>query len=100
MAAVFILMGVHANPDGKWWRTLVSMRLDTGYQNFFQPNLVRALNSAGQELYIPNYEHSDGYRKMGKPRTMFLGDFTNDPENWTNKCFAGYYTLKSVKIGE
>jgi hypothetical protein len=91
-------MALHTNPDGKWWRTLVSMRLDAGYQNSLQPYLSKALNSPGQVLLIPNYVNSDAYKNLGKPRTMFLRDFTTDPDDWTNKCFAQFYGLQSVRI--
>jgi hypothetical protein len=98
LLAVLLLMALHTNPDGKWWRTLVSMRLDAGYQNSLQPYLTKALNSPGQVLLIPNYVNSDAYKKLGKPRTMFLRDFTSDPDDWTNKCFAQFYGLHSVRI--
>jgi hypothetical protein len=98
LVGVIILMALHANPDGKWWRTLVSMRLDAGYQNALQPYLTKSLSSPGQVLLIPNYEHSVAYKKLGKPHTMFLRDFTSDPDDWTNKCFAQFYGLHSVRI--
>lgn len=98
LIVVLILMALHANPDGKWWRSLVSMRLDAGYQNSLQPYLSKALSSPGQALVIPSYVHSDAYKKFGKPHTMFLRDFTSDPDDWTNKCFAQFYGLHSVRI--
>jgi hypothetical protein len=97
---VMALLLIQHNPDGKFWRTLVQMRLDTGFHNFFQPYLLKALNNPGKDLVIQNYEHTEAHLKLGKPRTMFLGDFTSDSEDWTNKCFAAYYDLKSVKIAE
>lgn len=98
LLVVLILMAMHTNPDGKWWRSLVSMRMDAGYQNSLQPYLSRALSSPEKILIIPNYAHSDAYKKLGKPHTMFAGDFTSDPDDWTNKCFAQFYGLHTVRI--
>lgn len=96
---VIIFLALHPNPDSKWWRTVVQMRLDTGFARHFQSYLMQAYQNPGKDLLISNYENTQAHQRLGKPRTMFMGDFTNDPKDWTNQCFANYYQLPEMRIG-
>lgn len=95
---VIICLALHPSPDSKWWRTVVQMRLDSGFVKHFQIYLLQAYQHPGQSLLIPNYENTEAHRRWGKPRTMFLGDFTSDPHDWTNQCFSNYYQLPEMRI--
>ena len=35
---------------------------------------------------------------MIKPDLLFISDLLTDPEHWTNKNFAEYYRLNSIKV--
>ena len=95
---VIIFLALHPNPDSKWWRTVVQMRLDTGFARHFQGYLMQAYQNPGKPVLMSNYENTEAHQRWGKPRTMFMGDFTSDPQDWTNQCFANYYRLPEMRI--
>ena len=92
------LISLFPTPDGKWWHTLRQQYSDKRYQQFFQPYLVEALNHPGSFISIPRFDIHELKPGQRRPRTIWDGDFTSDPADWTNQCFTKFYRLRGMQI--
>lgn len=92
------LILIFPTPDGKWWYTLRQQFSDTRYQQFLQPYLVEALNHPDSFVSIPRFDTHELKPGQRRPRTIWDGDFTNDPADWTNQCFAKFYRLRGMQV--
>ena len=92
------LIALFPSPDGKWWYTLRQQYVDTRYQQFLQPYLAQAFNNPDSFVTIPRFDTHELKPGQRRPRTIWDGDFTNDPQDWTNQCFAKFYRLRGMQI--
>lgn len=92
------LILIFPTPDGKWWYTLRQQFADTHYQQFLQPYLVEAFNHPGSFVSIPRFDTHELKPGQRRPRTIWDGDLTNDPADWTNQCFTKFYRLRGMQI--
>lgn len=92
------LILIFPTPDSKWWYTLRQQFADTRYQQFLQPYLVEALNHPGSFISIPRFVTHELKPGQRRPRTIWDGDLTNDPADWTNQCFSKFYRLRGMQI--
>jgi hypothetical protein len=92
------LIALFPSPDGKWWYTLRQQYIDTRYQQFLQPYLAQAFNNPDSFVTIPRFDTHELKPGQRRPRTIWDGDFTNDPQDWTNQCFSKFYRLRGMQL--
>lgn len=92
------LILIFPTPDSKWWYTLRQQFADARYQQFLQPYLLEALNQPGAFISIPRFDTHELKPGQRRPRTIWDGDLTSDPADWTNQCFSKFYRLRGMQV--
>jgi hypothetical protein len=93
-----ILIALFPSPDGKWWYTLRQQYADTRYQQFLQPYLEQSSKNPDSFVTIPRFDTHELKPGQRRPRTIWDGDFTNNPQDWTNQCFSKFYRLRGMQV--
>ena len=92
------LIALFPSPDGKWWYTLRQQYADMRYQQFLQPYLEQSFKNPDSFVTIPRFDTHALKPGQRRPRTIWDGDFTNDPQDWTNQCFSKFYRLRGMQV--